>query len=64
MIVWNTKFHHPTNVELKQIKTAKVVPKWPRLASRLPTVKRKSIKGKFLFAKKKKKDYMQGQHEQ
>ena len=55
MIVWNTKFHHLANVELKWIKTAKVVPKWPHLASCLPTVKRKSIKEKFLFAKTKEK---------
>ena len=38
MIFWNTKFHHPANVELKWIKTAKVVPKWPHLASCLPTM--------------------------
>ena len=48
MIVWNANF------ELKWIKTAKEVPKWPYLASCLPTMKRKSMKGKFLFAKKKK----------
>ena len=24
MIVWNTKFYHPANCELKRIKTAKV----------------------------------------
>ena len=32
-IVWNTKFYHPGNIELKRIKTAKVVPKWSLLAS-------------------------------
>ena len=32
-IVWNTKFCHPGNIELKRIKTAKVVPKWSLLAS-------------------------------
>ena len=48
MFFWNTKFHHPANVELKWIKTAKEVPKWPHLASCLPTVKRKSIKEEFL----------------
>ena len=33
MIVWNKKSYHPANFELKRIKTAKVVPKWPHLAS-------------------------------
>ena len=48
MIIWNANF------ELKWIKTAKEVPKWPYLASSfLLTMKRKSIKGKFFFAKKK-----------
>ena len=37
-IVWNTKFYHPANFELKRIKTAKVVLKWLRLESCLPTV--------------------------
>ena len=37
-IVWNTRFCHSANFELKQIKTAKVVSKWPLLASFLPTV--------------------------
>ena len=36
--VWNTTFYHPANFKLKQIKNGKVAPKWPLLASCLPTV--------------------------
>ena len=28
-IVWNTKFYHPANFELKRIKTANVIPRVP-----------------------------------
>ena len=41
--VWNTTFYHPANFKLKRIKNGKVVPKWPLLASCLPTVFREVI---------------------
>ena len=52
MIFWNTEFHHPANVELKWIKTAKVVPKWPHLAScLLPCEQRLHFRGMSWRAK-------------
>ena len=43
-IVWNLKSYHPAKSELKRIKTAKEFPKWPHLASCLPTVIRLTTK--------------------
>ena len=37
-IVWNTKFYHPANIELKRSKTAKVLPRVPLQAFFWPGV--------------------------